>query len=333
MHGNIQRRMRRANIIRGDVRNASACLVLAIALCGWGAHAQQLTEGPPELISYQGTAYLASDGTTPISGAADIAFRLYANENDPVANALWGEIHQDVSILNGVFNVYIGAGDSIPSVPTGSVGDIFTSAPLWLGIQIGLDEEISQRQKITSVPFAMTAKHVTTAIHGAPVGTMMMYAGSTAPAGWAFCNGQAVNGATDTQYAALFAAIGTTWGGTGITNFSLPDMRGVTPIGAGVGIDANTISRSGATAGLQSRPVGTRVGTETHTLTVAQMPAHTHSYTDRYVNGRFSGERFSGLFNAADSPTDTERTTSSTGGSGAHNNVQPSTYINFIIKL
>lgn len=313
------------------LRCAAVCCLLAV--WAFSAKAQQLTEGPPELISYQGTAYLASDGQTPISGASDIAFRLYQSETDPKGAALWAEIHQDVAILNGVFNVYLGAGDPISGLPNGSLADAFTGAPLWLGIQIGLDEEIATRQKITSAPYAMTAKHVTTAIHGAPVGTMMMFAGSTPPEGWVFCTGQALNATANPAYAALWAAIGTTWGGTDITNFNVPDMRGVTPIGAGAGINDNTITRSGVTAGLQLRPEGTRVGSETHTLTVAQLPAHTHSYTDRYVNQRYSGDRFGGAFNAANTPTDTARTTGSTGGNGAHNNVQPSTYLNFIIKL
>ena len=310
--------------------------VVLVCLVGFGAFAQpRLTEGPPELVSYQGTLHLASDGVTPVSSSADFEFRLYRNSNDPIGSAIWGEKHEDVAILNGIFNVYLGAGDAIPSVPNGSIADAFKETPLWLGIKAGLDNELAERQRITSAPFAMTAKHVSKATHGAPVGTMMMFAGPTAPAGWVFCNGQSLNAsAQGSPYADLWAAIGTTWGGTGITSFNVPDMRGMTPIGHGAGIDANTdTGHGGATAGLQVRPVGTATGSETHTLTVDELPAHTHTYTDRHLGTRASGNRFGGLSNAADGASDGAKNTSFTGGGGAHNNVQPSMYINFIIKL
>lgn len=312
---------------------AAACLGLAVFSAP--SHGQQqLTEGPPEFVSYQGHVNLASDGETPINSAADIIFRLYRNANDPVASAIWAEEHQDVSIFNGVFNVYIGLGDPVSGTPNGSVGDVFKTAPLFLGIKIGLDEEITPRQSITSSPFAMTAKHVTTAIHGAPPGTMMMYAGPTAPAGWIFCNGQTLNATANADYSLLFAAIGTTWGGTGAASFKLPDMRGRTPIGTGTGVTTNNNNRAGGTAsGIQPRALGTKVGAASHVLTTAQIPAHTHRYDDRYLSSRASGERSGGFGNAPDGLTDTSRTTGSTGGDGAHNNVQPSTYLNFIIKL
>jgi long-subunit fatty acid transport protein len=66
-----------------------------------------------------------------------------------------------------------------------------------------------------------------------PAGSMAMFAGSTAPTGWLLCQGQAVS---RTANAALFAAIGTTWGaGDGSTTFNVPDLRGRAPIGAGTG--------------------------------------------------------------------------------------------------
>lgn len=68
-------------------------------------------------------------------------------------------------------------------------------------------------------------------IVGTLVGSVTMYAGSSAPAGWLLCNGQAVS---RTTYSALFSAIGTTWGvGNGSTTFNVPDMRESSPYGAG----------------------------------------------------------------------------------------------------
>lgn len=66
---------------------------------------------------------------------------------------------------------------------------------------------------------------------GTLVGSVTMYAGSSAPTGWLLCNGQAVS---RTTYSALFSAIGTVWGvGDGSTTFNVPDMRESSPYGAG----------------------------------------------------------------------------------------------------
>ncbi|MCR6633146.1 MAG: tail fiber protein [Magnetospirillum sp.] len=94
-------------------------------------------------------------------------------------------------------------------------------------------------------------------------GEIRLFGGASAPSGWLFCDGSAVN---RTAYAALFAVIGTAFGsGDGTATFNLPDLRGRAPIGAGQG------------AGLTSRTLGGTVGEEKHTLTIAEIPAHNHS--------------------------------------------------------
>ncbi|HZY09364.1 MAG TPA: phage tail protein, partial [Ilumatobacteraceae bacterium] len=66
-----------------------------------------------------------------------------------------------------------------------------------------------------------------------PIGTMVAFGGTAAPSGWLFCDGSNVS---RTTYADLFAAIGVTWGpGDGSTTFKLPDLRGRSLLGAGVG--------------------------------------------------------------------------------------------------
>src|SRR6187401_1013136 len=77
-----------------------------------------------------------------------------------------------------------------------------------------------------------------------------------APKYWAQCNGQ-IMGISQNQ--ALFSLLGTTYGGNGVTTFALPDLRGRVPVHVGVGL-----------------PQGTVTGTESHVLTQAEMPAHTH---------------------------------------------------------
>lgn len=88
----------------------------------------------------------------------------------------------------------------------------------------------------------------------APTGSVISYAGSNAPEGWLICNGQAVS---RTDYAALFAAIGTTYGaGNGSSTFNVPNLVNKTVRGS------NSLGKSG--------------GSDTVTLSTANMPAHTH---------------------------------------------------------
>lgn len=153
-----------------------------------------------------------------------------------------------------------------------------------------------------------------------PVGVMNMWPTNTAPTGWLLCYGQAVSRST---YAALFAVIGTTFGaGDGSTTFNLPDMRGRVPLGQDDmgGSSANRVTDT------QADSIGGSAGAETHTLATSEMPAHTHGYqtandiTIGSVNGyRIIGNASVGL------------ATTSTGGGGAHNNVQPFLTVNYII--
>ena len=144
-----------------------------------------------------------------------------------------------------------------------------------------------------------------------PAGEVSMYAGSTAPVGYLFCNGGAVS---RTTYAALFIAIGTAWGaGDGTTTFGLPDMRGRAPIGAGTG------------SGLSGRSLASLGGAETHSLTNDESPSHTHTYSDLSGSGT-SEFGPNGTFGPGTSST------SATGGGAAHNNMQPFASLNFIIK-
>lgn len=108
-------------------------------------------------------------------------------------------------------------------------------------------------------------------------GTVLPFAGTDAPTGWLLCYGQAVS---RTQYAALFAKIGTTYGaGDGRTTFNIPDLRGRVAAGKDNmgGTTANRLTSGGS--GLNGAQLGSVGGTETHTLTEAQMPNHTHTGT------------------------------------------------------
>ena len=174
-----------------------------------------------------------------------------------------------------------------------------------------------------------------------PAGVFMPYGGSTAPTGWLLCDGSAVSRAT---YAALFAAIGTTYGvGNGTTTFNLPDARGRVVGGAGTG------------SGLTARTAGTTDGAETVTLSAAQsgVPAHSHGITDpghahgvylagtsetggssfvlRNVGTAQGPAYFDGFTNGKTTGITVNNATA-TAASASHTNVQPTLWASYIIK-
>ena len=102
------------------------------------------------------------------------------------------------------------------------------------------------------------------------IGEIKIFAGNFAIRGFALCNGQLLSIAQNT---ALFSILGTTYGGNGQTTFGLPNLQGRFPMHWGNG------------AGLSPRVIGETGGTESVTLTAAQMPAHTHPFTPPCSNG------------------------------------------------
>src|SRR3954451_16724710 len=94
------------------------------------------------------------------------------------------------------------------------------------------------------------------------IGEMRIISWDWAPRGWALCDGQ-LQGISQNQ--ALFSILGTTYGGNGQTTFGLPDLRGRLPMNWGQG------------GGISNRTIGEVVGSAAVTLTVDQLPQHTHS--------------------------------------------------------
>lgn len=154
-----------------------------------------------------------------------------------------------------------------------------------------------------------------------PVGMITPFAGSTAPTGWLLCYGQAVS---RTTYAGLFTVLGTAYGtGDGSTTFNLPDLRGRFPLGKDNmgGTAANRVINAAGSS------LSGSAGAETHTLTTAEMPAHTHDL--QFAIQSFGSNGFSIWNNVG---TTNSQATTSTGGGGAHNNMPPYLTLNYLIK-
>jgi len=150
-----------------------------------------------------------------------------------------------------------------------------------------------------------------------PSGTILDFAGPTAPPGYLACTGQAIS---RTTYAGLFAALGTFYGaGDGTTTFVLPDCRGRTTLGVGTG------------SGLTNRTLGQWLGEENHTLGAAEIPDHTHNYTYSFLQGSGGPVESGDNYTIGSNSQQTSGMVQS-GGWQPHNNMQPSIGMNKIIK-
>lgn len=144
------------------------------------------------------------------------------------------------------------------------------------------------------------------------IGSAKLFFGNTEPNGYKFLNGQALS---RTEYSELFSLIGTTYGsGDGTTTFNLPDMGGRVPVGLNVNKEwFNQLGKTG--------------GSEEVTLTIEQMPSHTHSIGFDQTTGGITSSVKTGTQSSYG------MNTGSTGGGQAHTNLQPYMTVNYIMKV
>jgi microcystin-dependent protein len=161
------------------------------------------------------------------------------------------------------------------------------------------------------------------------LGEIRMVGFNFAPVGWAQCNGQLL---AISQNQALFALLGTQFGGNGTTNFGLPNLQSRVPVHQGQG------------AGLSPYVIGEQTGAETVALNGTQMPAHSHSISCYTGGGNQAGPAGNlpavestgtslDYTNAAGNGTMNAGMVGMAGSGAAHTNLQPVLCVNFIIAL
>jgi microcystin-dependent protein len=160
------------------------------------------------------------------------------------------------------------------------------------------------------------------------IGAIVLFCGNFAPRGWALCNGQLLS---ISQWSALFAILGTTYGGNGTTNFALPNLQGRVPIhpGQGQGLSPYTLGQTG--------------GVETATLSINNLPQHNHLLMgDNTAGGKefpgpnhVIGASMTDKMYSVNAPNTNMSPASvgMTGGNQPFSVVQPFQCINYIIAL
>lgn len=166
------------------------------------------------------------------------------------------------------------------------------------------------------------------------LGEIKLFAGNFQIRGWAYCNGQLLSIADND---ALYALLGTTYGGDGVNTFGLPNLQSRVALHQGQG------------SGLTNRTIGEASGSESVTLTTGQLPSHTHQAIATTVAGTASAPanalpatpslattEFLYLSGAAGSTTDAPpapSSVSSAGGNQPHDNIMPILALNYLIAL
>jgi microcystin-dependent protein len=282
-----------------------------------GTNTGDVTIGTANGLSISGQVLSLSTATAITAGAMSAADKAkldgISSGAEVNVNADWNAVIGDAEILNK---------PTLGTMSAETVSDYYNKSQTDAGFQ-AKDADLTtvasigtsnQQLKVKSDGSGLEWFTPSTSSSSNPVGTILSFAGSTVPSGYLVCDGSAISRAT---YADLYSVLGTTWGsGNGTTTFNLPDLRGRTLIGSG---QAN---------GLTNRNLAEVGGAETHTLTISEIPSHSHTITSAGGGNVFSygtGVGTVGNPNPGGS-------TYANGGGQPHNNMQPFIVITYVIK-
>lgn len=320
------------------------CLILSLA-CGSIVLGQTTV---PSGMTYQGRLTDANSNPLPDGNGYEVEVRLWTTSTGGTT-PIWAARYSGIPLKSGAFSLILGsAGGAAIGGAIIDLKTVFSTSPstyLGLtitknggGVAISNPSEILPRQQLLSSPYAFQSEKAEDsaklagqpATYYSPTGSIVAFAGSTAPAGWLLCDGSTV---TTSAYPGLFNIIGTSFGTNGNGTFKLPDLRGRFPLGTNPTPQppvstVRTLSQTG--------------GEEAHTLTLSEMPNHGHEFKSsiaQAANG--SGPYIAGMTYADGAQRglriDTSNTSSalpivSTGGGLPHNTMPPFLVLNFIIK-
>jgi len=286
-----------------SISKAASVLICIAALGAVKVMAQSTTA-----FTYQGRLNTA---VGVANGSYDLTFSLY--DANLAGNFIAGPItNSAVAVSNGLFSVTLDFG-----------GGVFTGTNYWaqIGVRVaggGNFATLVPRQQLTPAPYALAlVSPQATAL--CPPGSVMAYMGTNAPNGWLLCDGSAVS---RTQYAALFAVLGTASGvGDAATTFNLPDMRGefLRGVDKGSGQDPDTLSRSAQFSGGNA---GDAIGTVQSDATRAIPDVWLWRGSETF-NGYYSGLTYNGVGSTQGRPANWPE-----GSETRPKNL----YVNYIIK-
>jgi microcystin-dependent protein len=261
--------------------------------------------------------------------------------SSPTSGALWFDSTTGKTFIwyvDGSSNQWVEVGEASQlSIPTHGSSHVRGGSDIIDGDRVTIDYVPSYYTRNAAASGAGDVTDLTAHLAGIdmilPAGMLMPYAGSTEPTGWVFCYGQTVNSVSNTAYARLWTAIGTTYGGASASSFILPDLRGRAVFGKdNMGGTAASRVTSGV-SGITGTTLGNAGGNES-------MQSHYHNYYRTTTSGgsvttgdiiwSVSGGNVVNQGGAGYLRTDT---TGGNTGTGASQNMPPTIITNYLIKL
>ena len=257
-----------------------------------------------------------------VSGSETVGGTLSVTGNTSMASALSVTGSETVGgTLSVTGNTSIAAALSVAGNETVG-GTLRVTGNETVGGTLDVSGNMVTTSNITAVNHYATGNYYLNNFILIPPGSVIQSAAVNIPNGWLDCTGQSL---LVSGYPGLFAAISYTYGGSGAT-FNLPDLRGRAAIGVGTGV------------GLSTRALGNIGGAETHTLSLSEIPSHSHTI-QRRINpdaGAFdpsNGHASESSACTTDRALDGNFSTAASGSGGEHNNMQPYIVLRYLIKI